>query len=153
MGPMETKRKLTPPVYLLLTLLVMTALNFKLPIARWVVPPYSYVGSALIVIGTLMTGYSARLFAKAGTPLIPFERSTALVTHGLYRFTRNPMYLGLVIIVLGVAILQGSVGAFLPLPVFVWILQSHYVRGEERFLEGIFGTRYLEYKRTVRRWI
>jgi protein-S-isoprenylcysteine O-methyltransferase Ste14 len=76
-----------------------------------------------------------------------------LITYGLYRFTRNPMYLGLMLIVLGVAILQGSLAAFLPLPVFAWILQTRFVRGEERFLESLFGAEYLDYKSTVRRWI
>ena len=150
---MEQKRTFPPPVYLVLTLIVMTVLNFHLPIVRLWGAPVSYAGSILIVIGTLMTGYSARLFAIAGTPLIPFERTTTLITHGLYRFTRNPMYLGLVLIVLGVAILQGSLGAFLPLPVFIWILQAAFVRGEERFLETLFGAKYLDYKRSVRRWI
>ena len=150
---MEQKRRFPPPVYLVLTLIVMSLLNYHLPIVRWWTPPASYAGFILIVLGTWMTGYSARLFTRAGTPLIPFERTTTLITYGLYRFTRNPMYLGLVIIVLGVAILQGSLGSFLPLPVFVWILQTTFVRGEERFLEALFGAQYLDYKRSVRRWI
>jgi protein-S-isoprenylcysteine O-methyltransferase Ste14 len=150
---MEQKRRFPPPVYLVLTLIVMTLLNFHLPLVRLWKPPVSYAGLILIVIGTVMTGYSARLFAVAGTPLIPFERTTTLITYGLYRFTRNPMYLGLMLIVLGVAILQGSLAAFLPLPVFAWILQTRFVRGEERFLESLFGAEYLDYKSTVRRWI
>ena len=149
----EQKRRLPPPVYLVLTLVLMMAMNAYLPLARVIFPPVSYVGAVLVVVGTLMTGYSARLFALAGTPLIPFERTTTLITYGLYRFTRNPMYLGLVLIVLGVAVLQGSVGAFAPIPLFAWILQTTFVKGEERFLEQLFGARYLDYKRAVRRWL
>jgi protein-S-isoprenylcysteine O-methyltransferase Ste14 len=152
-APMELARKIPPPVYLMVTLLVMTGLNFRLPILRFITPPYSYAGSVLVVIGTLMTGYAARLFAQAGTPLLPFERSTALVTRGPYRFTRNPMYVGLVLILLGVAILQGSLGAFLPIPLFIWIIRTSFILGEERFLENLFGNQYLDYKRSVRRWI
>jgi len=150
---MEQKRRFPPPVYLVLTLLIMSVLNYHLPLVRLWGPPESYAGAALVIIGTLMTGHSARLFRLAKTPLIPFERTTTLITHGPYRYTRNPMYLGLVLIVLGVAILQGSLGAFLPLPGLVWILRAHFVLGEERFLEDLFGERYREYKRSVRRWI
>jgi protein-S-isoprenylcysteine O-methyltransferase Ste14 len=150
---MEQKRRFPPPVYLVLALSVTTVLNFHLPIVRLWTPPLSYLGAVPVVIGTFMTGHAARLFALAGTPLIPFERTTTLITHGLYRYTRNPMYLGLALIVLGVATLQGSLGGFLPLPVFVWFLQTSFVRGEERFLESLFGAQYLDYKRSVRRWI
>lgn len=150
---LELSRKIPPPVYLMVVLLTMMALNTWLPIARVIPQPYNYVGSVLVVIGTLMTGYAARLFNQAGTPLLPFHRSTALVTHGPYRFTRNPMYVGLVLITLGVGILQGSVGAFLPIPFFVWLIRTSFILGEERFLEGLFGDQYLDYKRSVRRWL
>jgi protein-S-isoprenylcysteine O-methyltransferase Ste14 len=150
---LELTRKIPPPVYLMVTLLIMAGLDFWLPIVRVLFPPVSYVGSVLVVVGTLMTGYSARLFTQAGTPLLPFERSTALITHGPYRFTRNPMYVGLVLILLGVAILQGSVGAFAPIPPFIWIIRTSFILGEERFLENLFGNQYLDYKRSVRRWI
>jgi protein-S-isoprenylcysteine O-methyltransferase Ste14 len=150
---LELTRKIPPPVYLMAALLIMTGLNIWLPIVRLILPPYSYSGSVLVLIGTLMTGYSARLFTQVGTPLLPFERSTALVTQGPYRFTRNPMYVGLVLILLGVAILQGSAGAFIPIPIFVWIIRTSFVLGEERFLESLFGNEYLNYKRSVRRWL
>jgi len=84
---------------------------------------------------------------------VPFEPSTALVTGGWFRLTRNPMYLGLSLILLGVAMIDGTLGAFLPLPVFVAILHFRFIRAEERFLEGIFGERYRAYRTQVRRWI
>lgn len=149
----ELTRKIPPPVYLMLALLLEACLNVWLPIARFASSPYTYAGAVLVVCGTLMTGHSARLFNKASTPLLPFERSTTLITHGPYRFTRNPMYVGLVLILLGVAILQGTVGALLPIPPFIWIIRSSFVLGEERFLESLFGNEYLAYKRKVRRWL
>jgi protein-S-isoprenylcysteine O-methyltransferase Ste14 len=63
------------------------------------------------------------------------------------------MYLGMVALLIGVAILLGTLGAFMPVPVFAWIIQTWFVAGEERFLEQIFGEQYLAYKRAVRRWI
>lgn len=150
---MEQKRKVLPPVYLLLTLLLMAGFHFLLPLAHVIATPYSYAGAVLVILGIAVAASAAWGFHKAGTPVIPFEPSTALVTGGLYKYTRNPMYLGMVLLLIGVAILSGSLGTWLPIPFFIWIIQANFIRGEERFLESIFGERYLEYKRRVRRWL
>lgn len=150
---MEQKRKILPPVYFLLTLILMAGLHLLLPIARVIPAPYSYAGAVLMLIGVAVAITGARTFRKAGTPVIPFEPPTALVVHGLYRYTRNPMYLGLVSMLIGAAILFGSLGPWIPIPFFVGIIRARFVLGEERFLESIFGERYREYKRKVRRWL
>jgi len=150
---MEQKRKVIPPVYLVATLGVMTALYYRAPLARFLEPPFTYLGAVPLVGGIGMAIAASRAFARAGTPVIPFERSTALVTDGLYSVTRNPMYLSMVLILLGVAVLFGTVSALLPIPVFAWVIQHNFIRGEERFLEEIFGEQYLGYKRRVRRWL
>ncbi len=150
---MEQKRKIVPPVYFLAALLLMAALHRELPVARIIAPPFSYAGVVLIVAGMVLGGHAFRGFMQAGTPVIPFERSTTLVTGGSYRITRNPMYLGMVLILGGVAGLLGTVGPWLPIPFFVWIIQSNFINGEERFLEQLFGQQYLAYKSRVRRWL
>jgi protein-S-isoprenylcysteine O-methyltransferase Ste14 len=150
---MEQKRKVLPPVYFLLTLLSMAALHWTLPLARIIPAPLSYLGAPLIVAGMVLLGHAFRGFMKAGTPVIPFERSTVLVTTGSYRFTRNPMYLGMVLILIGVALLLGTSSPWLPIPFFLWIIQANFITGEERFLEELFGPQYLAYKRRVRRWL
>jgi protein-S-isoprenylcysteine O-methyltransferase Ste14 len=150
---MEQKRKILPPVWLVLALALTAALHYFLPIAQVILPPWSYSGALLIVAGIGMSVAGASSFRKAGTPVIPFETSTALVLGGLYRYTRNPMYLGMTISLLGAAVLFGTVGAFLPLPLFVWVIRTQFIAGEERFLEEIFGEQYLAYKRRVRRWL
>jgi protein-S-isoprenylcysteine O-methyltransferase Ste14 len=149
----ERKRKVIPPVYLLLTLAAMVALHFTLPVARLISAPYSHAGWLLVLGGLAIAMIASNAFRRAGTPVVPFERSTVLVTDGLFRYTRNPMYLGLVILLLGIAIALGSLSAFLPIPVFVWIIQKWFIQGEERFLTEIFGEQYLAYQRRVRRWI
>ena len=100
-----------------------------------------------------MTASSAGAFKRAGTPVVPFETSTALVIRGWYRVTRNPMYLGLALVLAGVGVLQGSVGALLPLPVFIAILHFRFILGEERLLEELFGEEFRAYRLRVRRWI
>lgn len=149
---MEQKRRIIPPLWLLLALLSMAALDYFLPIARILSPPWSFLGILLLAIGVGIAGHSALTFNKVGTPVVPFEPSTALVTGGMYRITRNPMYLGMVIALLGAAMLFGSVSAFLPIPIFVWIIKG-FIEGEERFLEEIFGQEYVLYKSRVRRWL
>jgi protein-S-isoprenylcysteine O-methyltransferase Ste14 len=148
---MERKRKILPPVYLLLTLAAMLALHFGLPIGQIIPAPYSYAGWLLVVAGLAISMIASGAFRRAGTPVVPFERTTVLITDGLFRYTRNPMYLGLVLLLLGIAIAMGTLGAFLPIPVFVWIIQKWFIEGEERFLAEIFGDDYRAYERRVRR--
>jgi len=150
---MEQKRRILPPIWFLLALALAVALHYLLPIARLLSPPWSYAGAVLVIVGIVMSAAGSSAFRRVGTPVVPFEPSTVLVTDGLYRFTRNPMYLGLVLSLIGVAILLGSLSAWLPVPIFVWILQTQFINGEERFLEEIFGARYLEYQKRVRRWL
>jgi protein-S-isoprenylcysteine O-methyltransferase Ste14 len=115
--------------------------------------PWFLAGVPLIVLGIVMTASSAGAFKRAGTPVVPFETSTALVIRGWYRVTRNPMYLGLALVLAGVGVLQGSVGALLPLPVFIAILHFRFILGEERLLEELFGEEFRAYRLRVRRWI
>src|SRR5262245_38318257 len=117
-------RKVLPPVWLLLTLLAMTALHFWLPIARVIAPPYSYIGALFIIAGITIAALGSRMFTKAGTPVIPFQKSTVLVTHGVFSVTRNPMYAGMVLLLIGAGVLFGTVGSWLPIPVFVWIIHT-----------------------------
>jgi len=147
------KTKLVPPIYFLCTLLLMGALHFAYPIARFLDSSANFLGIAVVCVGFAVSMTAAGMFRSAGTPVIPFERSTTLVTTGIYRFTRNPMYLGLVIMTIGVAILCGTVATLLPIPIFIGIIRTRFVLREERFLEDIFGEQYRTYKGSVRRWI
>jgi protein-S-isoprenylcysteine O-methyltransferase Ste14 len=150
---MEQKRKIVPPMWLLFSLLAMLALHLLWPAARIVLSPYNWLGIALLALGIAVSLSASNRFRRAGTPVVPFERSTALVTEGAFRYTRNPMYLGLVVTLMGTAILLGTLTPWLVIPVFVWIIVARFIRGEERFLQDIFGAEYLAYKSRVRRWI
>lgn len=146
-------RRIIPPGWLLLALLAAAALHHWLPIAPVLAPPLSWLGALPAGAGLVLAAGGVGAFRLAGTPVLPFAPSTALVTTGMYRLTRNPMYLGITLILFGAACMLGSVGAFLPLPPLVWILQQGYIVREERFLAEIFGSEYLQYQRRVRRWL
>lgn len=150
---MEQKRKIIPPVYLLITLLLMGLMHHFIHIYHYVSPPVAYAGIIPVLCGIAMAAISAGMLKRADTGIEPFDEATVLVTGGFYRFTRNPMYMGMFLLPLGVAFLLGSVGALLPIPVFMLIIRNHFVLGEERFMEAAFGQQYRDYKLQVRRWL
>ncbi|MFQ6004129.1 MAG: methyltransferase family protein [Woeseia sp.] len=147
------RRKLLPPVYFLVVILSIVTLHRYVPIVTLISRPISNVGVLLIGLGLLINLVSVRQFAVRSTAIKPFEESSALVTGGFFRFTRNPMYLGMIIILIGIAVLFGTLSSFLPIPVFVWLIQTHFILKEEAMLVQTFGDQYTEYKKSVRRWI
>jgi len=148
----EKKRKIIPPVYLLMTLLLMWLMQQFIPIYQYIHEPVAYAGIIAVLLGITMAAISAAMFKRAGTGIEPFDEATTLVKTGFYRYSRNPMYLGMFLMLSGVAFLMGSAGAVLPVPIFILIIRNNFVLGEERFLEASFGHQYLEYRSTVRRW-
>lgn len=81
------------------------------------------------------------------------ENTTGIVIKGLYQYSRNPMYLGLLIILFGFGLWLGSLSPFLMLPVFYWVITEMQIKPEERMLEQKFGKEYLDFKNRVRRWL
>lgn len=107
----------------------------------------------LIIAGFALEVWAGGLFRKARTNIVPWSPSTALVTAGPYRFTRNPMYLGFTLTYLGLAIgLDSPIALALLLPCLLLMTWGVIAR-EERYLEGKFGEPYRAYRRSVRRWL
>jgi len=107
----------------------------------------------LILAGLGLEMWAGGLFHKAGTNAIPYKPTTALVTDGPFRFSRNPMYVGFALTYLGLAFgLNTPVGVGLLLPCLVFMTWGVVMR-EERYLEAKFGQAYLDYKKRVRRWL
>ena len=144
-----------PPGYMLIFAGCMWLLNQYLPLTHLIPPPLNKVGFAIIACAFLLDLSSLFLFLKRKTTPNPFSPANAskLVTTGMYRFTRNPMYLGLAIVLLGWAVYLGSLSSFLMIPLFVVVLTAQQIIPEEEILEGLFGEEYLAYKKKVRRWL
>ena len=106
----------------------------------------------LIGGGALIFAAGAR-FSAASTNIQPTKPVTALVTSGIYRYTRNPMYLGMALIYAGVGLLADSTIVLAGLPIALIITHYGVITREERYLEGKFGDEYRAYKNIVRRWI
>jgi protein-S-isoprenylcysteine O-methyltransferase Ste14 len=111
------------------------------------------VGLIFVVIGFTLAAFSARAFRLAGTSVVPGQTSTALVTYGPYKITRNPIYIGFVLVYFGLAIVLTSLWVLLLLIPTLIILQRGVVEPEEAYLERAFGDAYRRYKRRVPRWL
>jgi protein-S-isoprenylcysteine O-methyltransferase Ste14 len=112
-----------------------------------------WVSVAMLTAGLIIGLFAAGLFRRAGTDVKPWRSSTALVTDGPYRWTRNPMYLGMTFVYVGLAIAADSLAALLLLIPVVIIIKTQVIAREERYLEGKFGEEFRAYAARVRRWL
>ncbi len=146
-------RKILPPTYLLFALLAMIALHFVLPITKVIPSPWNMIGVIFLLVGIDVALIAEGLFRRYKTTVRPFEVSSVLVTDGLYRISRNPMYLGFMLALIGVAILLGSLTPMLVIPIFLVLIEMNFIRTEERMLAEKFGQDWLDYTTRVGRWI
>jgi protein-S-isoprenylcysteine O-methyltransferase Ste14 len=151
--PSVSSRPIPPPLIMLLGLLLELALGRWLPLERWLPAPARYAGAPLLAVGVFLSLWAALLFRRAHTGLRPFSPATQLVARGPYRFTRNPMYLGMTILLVGVAIMTGALTPFLVPPLFMIVITLLFIRYEEAQMHRTFGADYDAFKRKVRRWL
>ena len=144
---------IAPPLLFVLPILASLAFewfvltSFVHGAVRWTLGELFFGAGIALNIGGFITQKSA------GTDPTPFNPSTRIVTHGLYRFTRNPMYVGFALWTLGLAILVDSAWMVLAVPIGLILIDRLIITREERYLERKFGEEYLNYKRRVRRWL
>jgi len=110
-------------------------------------------GAVLIALGLIVSATVVWTFRKSRTPVSPNRPTKGIVRAGVYRYSRNPDYLGQMMIYLGVAVAKGSWWPFLLLPLLLVAIQLGVVRREERYLEAKFGQEYRDYKAQVPRWL
>jgi protein-S-isoprenylcysteine O-methyltransferase Ste14 len=111
------------------------------------------LGALLLLVGLVLLRNFLGSFHRAETPVEPWKPTTAIVTEGPYRFTRNPAYLGMALTYAGIAVLCKALWPFATLIIALIAIDRGVIAREERYLEREFGEEYLGYKRTVRRWI
>lgn len=116
------------------------------------VPWRSWGGMATVVLGLGIAQWHARLFRRRGTNLHTFREPQQLVTEGLFRHSRNPMYLGFALAAAGLALALGAATPVLVLAAFVLVLDRWYIRFEEQAMLRSFGQAYRDYCRHTRRW-
>jgi len=146
--------KIPPAVYLLLTAGSMWLLDHSRPIAEMIPAPWNKLGYLFIIFALFTGGASLLQFLRSHTSMNPIhpDNAKSLVTTGMYRITRNPMYAGLLFLLVGWGFLLGSFSPFLLLPVFILLMTTQQIIPEERILEEKFGQQYRDYKESVNRW-
>lgn len=153
------EHKIPPPVIDLAVGLLMWALARAVPAAQlWPQGAWPFgVGAALgiALAGGLIALAGAWQFRRARTTINPLSpaKTSALVTGGVYRVTRNPMYLGMLLVLIGWGVWLGNAAAWLALPLSVLLLNTLQIKPEERLLRQRFGDAYARYAARVRRWL
>ncbi len=145
--------KITPPFYLFFSLAIILLLHFLLPGMRVLPFPWNLFGFIPLALGIVMNFVADRSFKKNQTTVKPLEESAALITDGVFRISRHPMYLGFVLILLGVAELVGSLTPYLIVFGFAIFMHTVFIKFEEKKLEETFGEAWLRYAKKVRPWI
>jgi protein-S-isoprenylcysteine O-methyltransferase Ste14 len=147
--------KVPPPVVAaLLAIAMWFAARATLPLAV-PLPLRVALATVLVLLGVAFAGSGVVAFLKAKTsrnPLRP-EEASSLVCSGAYRFTRNPMYLGLLLVLFGWAAALSSALALAGPVIFAEYISRFQIKPEERALAALFGSQYEQYKRRVRRWL
>lgn len=144
---------LPPPIILAIAILLGFGLDYLWP--RPFAPDWGrfYLGPALMVAAVALAIAGARQFKAAGTSVNPWVPSTAIVTTGVFAYTRNPMYLAMAILLVGIGLLGNTLWFLAVLIGFVGLMQVGVILREEAYLERKFGAPYSDYKNRVRRWI
>jgi protein-S-isoprenylcysteine O-methyltransferase Ste14 len=111
------------------------------------------VGGALALAGLLLARGFFRALGRARTTISPYGESTTLVTTGIYRFSRNPGYLGMTLAYVGTALLASALWLFVSLVPVLLLMEFGVIRREERYLVRTFGAEYDAYRGRTRRWL
>ncbi|MBN5050051.1 isoprenylcysteine carboxylmethyltransferase family protein [Stenotrophomonas maltophilia] len=145
--------RIPPPLVMLLCGLLGLGISGWLPAAE--LPTPWWVAVAVMIVGLLMNLLPKLAFQRAGTTVNPMRpaSSTALITRGVYRYTRNPMYLGQAAFLLGGMLYLQNLLALAVVPLFVLYITRFQIHPEERVLGERFGAQYNAYRQQVRRWL
>jgi protein-S-isoprenylcysteine O-methyltransferase Ste14 len=144
-----------PPLFYIVIFLAALFIQKKIPLANALFQSQiiKVAGIILLVIALFFSFTSLRQFFLSKNTLIPIKPATSLQTTGIYRISRNPMYVGLAIVYLGLTCLIGNWWNLILFPVLFLIVQEYIIKREEKYLKLEFGEQYTQYKKTVRRWL
>jgi protein-S-isoprenylcysteine O-methyltransferase Ste14 len=142
-----------PPALYAGTLLIGLLLNFVFPIGFLPRSVALALGVLAIICAGLIVISAVRAMSRARTAINPSHPTTVIVSDGVFSLSRNPIYLSMTLLYIGIALLFGALWVLLLLLPLLVIVQIGVVKREEIYLEGKFGSEYLRYKARVRRWV
>lgn len=143
--------KIHPPILLLIHGVVVILLSRLIQLRLEFLPVW--VGYFIVALGLVMSLSAIMQFGKAKTTVDPHGSVNAVVTDGPYRYSRNPIYVGLVCILIGFPLAKGIIWGLILTPVFIVLMNNLVIQHEEAYLEKKFGDGYTRYKSSVRRWL
>lgn len=148
--------RIFPPAVYLAGLVIGYALQWLIPLP--IVPEggataIRILGAIALIAGVATVLAAVTTFRRAGTPVNPTQTTTTLAFGGPYRFTRNPMYLGLALVLAGCALLGNALWPLIAVVPVIFVIRTQVIAREERYLETKFGREYTDFKARVRRWL
>jgi protein-S-isoprenylcysteine O-methyltransferase Ste14 len=151
----RVKLRVPPPLIALVAAVLMCALHRWMPGAHIIPPPWNRFGALAAGVGIGIDLTAIRCFRQARTTVNPMDpsRASRLVTGGIFSISRNPMYLGLFLLLIGWALWLGTASAWLVPPLFLVVTTYAQIVPEERALTRLFGAQYVAYRRDVARWL
>lgn len=149
--------RIPPPVAGVLTIVIGYAIGKFIPILaayELSVPGRYWIGGAIVLVAGIVLGiWPARLFKDTGQNVTPWSETPEIIIRGPYKFTRNPMYLMMMLVNLGFAVILSEAWIVVMMPILTLVLYHIAIKHEEVYLEDQFGDSYRAYKKSVRRWI
>jgi len=145
--------KILPTTYLLVGIILCVAFHFSFPILFLIPSKWNLTGLIPLLFGIWINLAADQALKIAETTVKPYEESNALVQDGVYRFSRNPMYLGFVSILVGISVLLKSLSPYFVVFIFSVIVDQVFIKVEERMLKDKFGEVWRIYQSRVRKWI
>lgn len=146
-------KKIIPPFLFLFCILIMVTIRNLIVLKEIIPNQIKYAGIAIIIVGILITIIVRKGFEKINIEIHTFKKPRKLVTNGLFKFSRNPIYLGFTISLIGVWVLLGTILPIIGILIFIVVTNNYYIPYEGKIMEKVFGNEYKEYKSKVRRWI
>ena len=156
MDPMHGLELKIPPVaVVLLVASLMWLASWAMPAFGFEFPARAFLSATVAVAGLIISGFGIASFRQARTTVNPLkpESASSLVVSGIYRLTRNPMYLGFLLVLLGWALFLSNALALLFLPLFIFYMNRFQIEPEEKALHSLFGQQFVAYASQVRRWL
>jgi len=145
--------KLYPPMHFKIDILISIAIYFVFPVIIIIPSPYHYAGGFFILSGLILNIWADQLFKRNRTVISPDKKPTALVIKGPFKISRNPMYLGMFIALIGLSTILGSLSAFIGPVLFFMAMDKKFIPMEEINVQNVFGEEFDIYRNRVRRWI
>ena len=146
-------KQIIPPMLFFICIGAMALLWAFAPWHELLAYPVNLFGIPLTLLGLGLAMRGSKVFEKVGTNIQTFEKPDVLITDGLFKISRNPMYLGFVLALLGIALVLGNLSSLLIVIAFFVITDRWYIAFEEDLMTKQFGDRYVEYSKRARRWL